>query len=57
MIEPLGDQDHGFVAFVWSLGYAIQDLREKPDGLDPSAFFLTRLRLGSGRCSCNGCRQ
>ena len=45
MIEPLGDQDHGFVAFVWSLGYAIQDLREKPDGLDPSAFFLTRLRL------------
>ena len=45
MIEPLGDQDYGFVAFVHSLGYAIQDLREKPDGLDPSAFFLTRLRL------------
>ena len=45
MIEPLGDQDIGFAAFVHSLGCAIQDLREKPDGLDPSAFFLTRLRL------------
>ena len=38
MIEPLGDQDIGFVGFVWSLAYAIQDLREKPGGLDPSAF-------------------
>ena len=45
MIEPLGDQEYGFVAFVYSLGCTIQDLREKPDGLDPSAFFLTRLRL------------
>ena len=45
MTEPLGDQDYGFMAFVSLLGYTIQDLREKPDGLDPSAFFLTRLRL------------
>ena len=45
MSEPLGDQEYGFAAFVCSLGYAIQDLREKPDGLDPSEFFLTRLRL------------
>ena len=25
MIEPLGDQDNGFAAFVHSLGYAIQE--------------------------------
>ena len=25
MIEPLGDQDNGFAAFVWSLGYPIQE--------------------------------
>ena len=43
--EPLGYQDYGFVTFVNSLAHAIQDLREKPDGLDPSAFFLIRLRL------------
>ena len=42
MIEPLGDQDYGFMSFVLLLVYAIQDLREKPDGLDPSVFFLTR---------------
>ena len=41
----MGDQDYGFAAFIYSLAHAIQDLREKPDGLDPSAFFLTRLRL------------
>ena len=45
MIKPLRDEDYGFLAFVSLLGYAIQDLREKPDGLDPSVFFLTRLRL------------
>ena len=45
MIEPLGDQDYGFMSFVLLLVYAIQDLRGKPDGLDPSVFFLTRLRL------------
>ena len=48
MIEPLGDQDKGFIGFVVLLVYAIQDLREKPDGLDPSVFFLTRLRLRAG---------
>ena len=45
MIEPLGDHDYGFMAFVSLRGCTIQDLREKPDGLDPGAFFLTRLRL------------
>ena len=45
MIEPLGDHDSGFAAFVCSLGYAIQDLREKPDGLEPESLFLTLLRL------------
>ena len=48
MIEPLGDQDYGFMSFVLLLGSAIQDLRGKPDGLDPSVFFLTRLRLRAG---------
>ena len=48
MIEPLGDKDYGVMAFVSLLGCTIQDLREKPDGLDPGTFFLTQLRLRAG---------
>ena len=48
MIEPMGAKDYGFLAFVNLLGCTIQDLREKPDGLDPGTFFLTRLRLHAG---------
>ena len=48
MIEPLGDKDYGVMAFVSLLGCTIQDLREKPDGLDPGTFFLIQLRLRAG---------
>ena len=49
MIEPLGDQDYGFMSFVLLLVYAIQDLRGKPDGLDPSVFFADSVTpSGSG---------